>query len=527
MFEKGIGRVEVAVFLVMLMLLSTFLPAAVVADSNIKNTVKGYDKGVSWANVVPLKKVTFVNFDENSYLDDYSYLASVPTTVFYDKNDGRLFSYPLLFYQDPYPVKEDKERSLNARQGLDYFMEDWMSYCNGRLDGMTLINVDKNKVTQWPSRNTTSIVGDNPFEIAAEIALHDWSYSDNAVVAVIKEDFEKEINATVEEFEGTLPTGNIIEKTFFTKQMDRLNPRFHEFEIPEGYKYLKTRTWWASFYIDIGDILPPSLPFGANITFPAADPDSQLYYRDGDQWVMAKATQGWNIEGMDLEKEETYVYKSGPWLLGITDIPTFGFTGKYGSFKEILSNLKGSLKREATYQTDITIFPGVERVLPSDPPFGCRDAYFKLTWDNPNVKLGFSLIGPSGEEIVSASNESRDYQEMYVDRLGECLPGEHYSISVFAMGNVSTPVDYRVEYSWHQNISKIESDALTSATEGAVLASVLNAPLLYVSMDRVPECTKEVLYKLGVKNVYLVDIGGRFSTDVKNELRGVAGIKEE
>ncbi|MCD6237554.1 MAG: hypothetical protein J7K13_06360, partial [Thermoplasmata archaeon] len=66
-----------------LVLFGSILPA-VTADSNVKENIKGYDKGVSWANVVPLKKVTFVNFDENSYVDDYAYLASIPTTVFYD-----------------------------------------------------------------------------------------------------------------------------------------------------------------------------------------------------------------------------------------------------------------------------------------------------------------------------------------------------------------------------------------------------------------------------------------------------------
>ncbi|HHH80218.1 MAG TPA: hypothetical protein ENL13_04885, partial [Thermoplasmatales archaeon] len=86
-------RVRLPVLFVVLMLVSSALPVAV-AESNIKNSVKGYDKGVSWQPVVPLKKVTFVNFDENSYLDDYSYLAAVPTTVFYDKDGGRLFSYP-------------------------------------------------------------------------------------------------------------------------------------------------------------------------------------------------------------------------------------------------------------------------------------------------------------------------------------------------------------------------------------------------------------------------------------------------
>ncbi|RLF27593.1 MAG: hypothetical protein DRN01_02000, partial [Thermoplasmata archaeon] len=51
--------------LVALMFFSTISPA--LADTNIKNNIKGYDKGVSWQPVVPLKKVTFVNFDENSY----------------------------------------------------------------------------------------------------------------------------------------------------------------------------------------------------------------------------------------------------------------------------------------------------------------------------------------------------------------------------------------------------------------------------------------------------------------------------
>ncbi|EMR73554.1 hypothetical protein MBGDN05_00115, partial [Thermoplasmatales archaeon SCGC AB-539-N05] len=109
-----------------ILLCSVMLPGI-----SVKATVNvaGFDKGPSYKPVVPMKKVTFVNFDEESYLDDYAYLAAVPTSVFNDGN--KLFSNPLLFYQDEYPVKEDKERSLNARQGLDYFMEDWMSYCNG------------------------------------------------------------------------------------------------------------------------------------------------------------------------------------------------------------------------------------------------------------------------------------------------------------------------------------------------------------------------------------------------------------
>ena len=49
------------------------------AKTNI--TVNGFDKGPSCKTVVPIKKVTMVNFDRETLLDDYAYLASVPTSV--------------------------------------------------------------------------------------------------------------------------------------------------------------------------------------------------------------------------------------------------------------------------------------------------------------------------------------------------------------------------------------------------------------------------------------------------------------
>ncbi|RLF42013.1 MAG: hypothetical protein DRN18_02940, partial [Thermoplasmata archaeon] len=64
--------------IVVVMLLSVISPMAL-AKTNIKDLYKGYDKGVSWKPVVPVKKVTFVNFDEDSYLDDYAYLSAIPT----------------------------------------------------------------------------------------------------------------------------------------------------------------------------------------------------------------------------------------------------------------------------------------------------------------------------------------------------------------------------------------------------------------------------------------------------------------
>ncbi|HHH79303.1 MAG TPA: hypothetical protein ENL13_00170, partial [Thermoplasmatales archaeon] len=509
--KKGIC-IAPPLIVVVLMLLSSALPA-VTADSNIRENVKGYDRGVSWQPVVPLKKATFVNFDENSYLDDYSYLAAVPTTVFYDKDGGRLFSYPLLFYQDPYPVKEDKERSLNARQGLNYFMEDWMSYCNGRLDGLTLINVDKNKVTQWPSRNTTTITGDNPFSVASQIALHDWSYSDNAVVAVIKENFEKPNEITKGKIDGKMFTYNVGHKHFEMEQpIIGTGGTYSSFNIDdENYKYVIAQLSWPN-HIDL---------------------DLQLY--DSHLGMVDNAAGVYSDPR--LETTGSYIHNYGKWQVSVTAVPKKGFsdTGSEKdlfnamSFKELSKEIKNKC------DVDVLLYPGVKFNLPKTP-FGCRNASFTLRWNNPGVKLGFAVLDPvdneicsslSKEEIISGDSDNKNETTIHINQLGECRDGENYSICVFSVNNVSQPVDFRFDYSWQQNFSKEESDCFVSATNGAVLASTLNAPLLYVSPSQLPKCTKEALYKLGVKNIYLLNIGGHLSANVKNELKGIASIKEE
>ena len=171
----------IVISIVGILLIGAFLPA-INADSN--NDIDGCDKGPSFTSVVPIKKTTFVNFDKETYIDDFAYLASIPSSVFME--NGKLYSHPLLYYQDRLEEEDEKYRILDVYDGIHYFMEDWMSYC-GRLDDMTLINVPKEKLeSDWKAKEYTSIESDDPFYIASEIALNDWSYSDDAVIAVIE-----------------------------------------------------------------------------------------------------------------------------------------------------------------------------------------------------------------------------------------------------------------------------------------------------------------------------------------------------
>jgi hypothetical protein len=404
-------------------------------------------------------------------------------------------------------------------------MEDWMEYCDQQMDSKTLINVPEIKTSTWRSKDTKIINSNNPAEIASILALNEWSYSDDAVIAVNAETkySDSEIQGSVQ---GNIEANTVEEKRFILPQINIITPQFEDFTVPDGYTYMKARLWWECFYFSVD--MPGGFFQLANISSPAGDPNLELFCRHKDKWMQVAATLGWNQKsGMDLDYTGSYIYETGPWRVAVTDVPTHsankisqnidsqnvekhhnigpvGF-GRYGTFFDALKN-----SRNVQYKVDITMFPGTIVELPDVPMHDCDEAEFKLTWDNPDVNLGLTVIGPGGEEVLSVSNESRtDNQEMILKGLGECLIDEKYKVSVFAMDDISSPVDFKVEYVWKQGLEEKTSSSLTSATEGAVLASQLNAPMLYIESSKIPKVTQDVLYKLGVKNIYLVDINNR------------------
>ncbi|MEF8878758.1 MAG: cell wall-binding repeat-containing protein, partial [Candidatus Thermoplasmatota archaeon] len=520
-------KVILALFLSAVMIIGVFLPVTTAEKSF--GTDKGYDTGPSYTNTKPLKRATFINADDQSLVDDYAYMAGVPASTF--KNKDTLYSHPLLFYRDNYDAKEDKYRSLNDRKGLDYFMEDWMSYCNGQMDQVTTVNVPKNKVDQWNAKDYKIIEGNNIYKLGKDIALQDWSYSDKAVIAVADESHGEKVEPISGNITGSIPARDVQSKRFNLPQINMITPQFEDFIVPDGYKYMNARLWWPCFYVGFP---------GGNITTPPGDPNLELFCKHEGKWMQSDATLGWNQKsGMDLDHTATYVYSPGDWRVGVTDVPThssadekkapsnhFGIgplqIGRYGTLLDAVKNLG-----DVNYKVDLELYPGEEIEIPDVPMKGCGESKFTLTWENPDTTLGFSLIGPGGEEVLSVMNTSRtSSQEMHLQQLGECLPGEKYSICVFTKEDIDKPVEFKVEYHWKQKHSKSKSDSLSSASEGAVLASQINAPLLYTSSSKLPSATEEAVYKLGVKDVYLVDIGGRLNKKTKDKIKEIVDIKQ-
>ena len=323
MKKLDVSHRVMAVSIIVVMIFGIVTPTAFA--ENCCYYEKGFDKGVSWMPIVPMKQATLVKFDNMSLLDDYAYLASVPTSVFYNNGgeNGQLFSHPLLYFEDEFEYgSNDKTRSLNAYQGIDYFMEDWTDYSNDRLDELTLINVDKSELNyDWDANNYVTIEGENPFDLANKIALEDWSHSDKAVVAVIEEEYDVPDEQVEGSIDGFVPSEDgILEEHFEVPKTNEVYPQFNEFIVPDGYKFLKVRSWYPCFYLELGI---PGFEGLINMSIPAGDRDLQIYCNLDGQWMMAGITSAWNAQsGMDADKTSVYVYESGRWSVGLTDVPT-------------------------------------------------------------------------------------------------------------------------------------------------------------------------------------------------------------
>jgi len=392
-----------------------------------------------------------------------------------------------------------------------------MAYCNGQMDTMTLINVPQNKLNDsWKAKSITQINSNNPYDIANQIALNEWSYSDNAVVAVIQDKYESPNIVTEGKVSGSVPAHTVGHQQFDVQEPTiGTGGTYKYFDINDkNYKYASAKLSW---------------PGDADYDFQLWDPqlgmvDSRArYYADAER----------NEKNL-FEITGSYIHNYGKWSVSVTAVDVKSADPTQNSvIITAIKNLARAIKNTGT--VDVSLYPGTMINIPQSP-FGCRDVDFTLTWNNPSTNLGFTLIDPTGVEISSSlpkdaitsgevANEGGQ-ATMHVDRLGECAANDKYSICVFSLDDISQPIDFTLKYSWHQNFSKTEGECFASASNGAVLASALNAPLLYVSPSQISSATKDALYKLGVKNIYLVNIGSHLSKDAKAELSNVATITE-
>ena len=411
----------------------------------------GSFKSVSWTEVIPVKKVAFVGFDENSYLDDYAFLAAIPATTFYA--NGKLYSYPLLFYEER-KINSKKELTLNASQGIKYFMEDWLSYC-GNVE-IEFINAN---ATKWNAKYSY-INSSNIYDIAAKIAMKHWKESKECVIAIAGDFYKQKrmrgsMNVSINE--ATIDSFSIL-----LPEPEGIGGVYKSFEVEEPYKYIEVEVEW-------------------NPLLRGKDIDLQLY----DNAIgMVDASENWNALAGTYESVESYIFNYGTWEVGLTNMPT-------EAIMEEMTMFKGGGRE---YEAKIKLYPGEIFHLPPIN-FLARNVSINIEC-NKNISFGALLL--SNSNISYEPFKGNGKLKMKFDEIG----GGNYSICIFLMDNESN-LQFKIDYEWYE-VDRQQIDSFAYASQASIMASLLDVPLLYVMPDEVPDETKEAIHLLGIEKAYVI-----------------------
>jgi len=495
----------IIVLIAIMMMISPFLSAAG-SDGAVPTTssvdTEGF-LGLSERSTVTASKATLVAFDSHDLMDDLAYLAAVPASTFYSESDGVTVTSPLMFYQPPMGSPSDAETALDAGVGIEYLMEDYVTAAGKRLSSLTTIDIPASEAemlaAKWNADQLVVIKGGEAAGTAARIATTNWEWARTSVVAVVDPSVGPISETLAGNVTGTVPsvasTGGSFSGT--------IGPSFHaesshNFDVGDQYKYVQATLEWTT---------PGPFP---GLTQRGKELGLHLYQGE----IMVALSTEWNAFDGPLDTARSFVYSPGPWRAAVVFIPTMGFNDPAYESPSYASRVF----EDARYTIDYRLYGGVDVPIPDVPDAGARNALFTLTWGGGR-ELGLLIRGPSGQEIAfSLGGTSSGTLELEVPELGTGM----YTASVINLDGSSGEIDFDLEYSWVHTMSDLEVEGLVGATEAAVLASELNAPLLYATPDGVPAATVSALATLGTTDIHLVDLTGH-SDRVSRGLRDSRG----
>ncbi len=424
------------------------------------------------SDLIPLRRLTIVEYDDSSYLDDFAYMAAVPTSVFV-YNTTRYIS-PQLFYYN-----SDSQKWL---------LNDWSEYLSpdGGLSQLVIIGdlplqTARELVKEFQVLPYPWIQGDSSASIAAKLALSEWSSSSIAVFALASDslpentvqrgvftDVLQDVHTTEDTIPITIGSSDTLKEIVFSTSSsvgwiegsinwtDPTNHYYFTHSLIDPHSYdidysMRIQTYWERFY--------PGLEAPVPLNF----------------WLPSTAAGDWHLK----------IYPHPP------------LTGTL--------LLEFVLKRHPGYTRTISV------------PEHARSLSVRIDWDNTATDLNLALVDPLGHLVQWAP-------------AGSLLssPGTEKAVVEYPMAGDWTVVvgwmnangeQNRVDMSWE--IVKLDENIgsyLESAANGAVLASLLNAPLLFVSRTSVPDITLWAAQRLGVSYAFLVDPANIHSATVYNQL---------
>jgi len=411
-------------------------------------------------SIIPVAETFIINDDPLSTSDEYSYIAAIPAANYL--SNGNRYVSPIIYKG----VNKITNWFGTVDDTTQYLIDDWNTYL--QRHGMTADEF---------------IVDADPIKAAADIASKYWESSNKAVLVCEGSSFTDEIESVIDDDFSMSSTPNI--KRYYPGD-------FTEFGGSYSIPMYIGKQWAAIHMIALGD----NYDGNTGLLTPRYE---EVHF---DDWPSP-----YDVNGPDYDTWYP-ITKPGIWIPEITSE----------------TNLD---------ELQIIKYPGDRYSIPIDTTDCSIEV--NLRTEEPSSLLTY-LVDPEGNvrrPIIPAWNGGEinpihwwngghwednfdDYRYWIVEPHEEFSIDLHYPmigdwtlIVVPYFEHPSLSGGYVGDYHLTVNIRNHNPDRINtamSAANGAVLASLNHAPLLYVTKDAVPSETTNALSSLGVNEVIFVNI---------------------
>ncbi|EMR73531.1 hypothetical protein MBGDN05_00437 [Thermoplasmatales archaeon SCGC AB-539-N05] len=413
--------------------------------------------------IYPVAQTFKITNDPGSNKDEYAYIAAIPAAN-YLKNNKRYVS-PIVYTGD----NSKTNWFGDVDDTTQYLLDDWNAY-----------------LSRHDMTATEYQVKQDPVQAAADIATKCWSSSNTAVLAVDGSGFEDTIETVVQ-------TSSTVRGTPEVEELSSSNEKLHS---DLGYTMLLGNKWCAvalealSITKSSGDISCTMI----NNIFP------QFLSFGGDFWPTPYDTAG---EAIDVFHPVTV---PGIWSasteLGAGDFSTYRITKIAGDrYKIPVETTDCSIKATVT-----TNNPSPLRVYLVDPQGNVRRPMVPHYNGGDINPIHFWNGGHWQHDFGEFRSWKPEISTVHVEEVYYPVTGKWSAIVVpGAVEYADNSYSYDITIEIRKHNSK-RRDAALSAANAAVIASLENAPLLYVTETSVPSATSNALSALGAGNIIFVNI---------------------
>jgi len=458
----------------MVILLGSMVTIAIPSSSSAYTSSRYFTLSADGSQT-PLRRIVFVAPDPYSYIDEFAYISAISASVF--SENGTQYISPLI-----YSTGSDSER---------WFLEDWVDYLSvdgGLTQATSIGDFSESYLTNLQydigQKIYPRITGTTSAEIAAKIAVSEWQNSDTAVISLARDDFQTSAIITGNSSHTFLNDASELD-TFGGSVTGGVTPTSITFTPPMWAGWLEGSFNWT------GDEI---------LTHELVDPNGEIVDYSAEIQVIFSRNTGYGYVESPVPLH-FWLPKTadGVWTMNITrDDP--GTT---------------SMNCEVLYH------PGYSQTV--SVPSNAKWLNVTLNWDNVATDLNLALIDPMGRLVMWApagsilSNPGRE-----IIRLPYPMEGNW---DIIASWMDATDEQNNINLSWR--ISRLPTgmqNYFESASNGAVLASLLNVPLLYVEPTQVPQITQWALDKLNVSTIWFVDPANLQQSSLITELTASATL---